>query len=130
MAELADQDVEAIKDIHDRWIAKELEGNSSQLVDFCTNDIQWILPDARPVVGKEAVANYLDAFKVEIKEAEVTDLWIRGSDSLAYLTSNYRSRFLTEGTSEMHEVAGTHLWLLRKTQRGDWRVAVVAWSFW
>ena len=130
MAGLTYQDVEAIKDIHDRWIAKELEGNSSQVVDFCTNDIQWIPPDARPVAGREAVANYLNAFKVEIKEVEVTDLWIRGADSLAYLTSNYRSRFLTEDTSEMHEVAGTHLWLLRKTQRGDWRVAVVTWSSW
>jgi uncharacterized protein (TIGR02246 family) len=130
LAKLADQDVEAIKSIHDRWIAKELAGKSSQIVDLCTNDIQWIPPDARPVVGREAVANYLDAIKAEIKEVEITDLWIRGSDSVAYLTSNYRSRFLTEGISEMHEVTGTHLWLLRKEQRGDWRVAVVTWSSW
>ena|SRR6266540_1142452 len=44
--------------------------------------------------------------------------------------SSYRSRFGIEGVSDVQEAIGAHLWILRKTEGGAWRVAIVAWSAW
>lgn len=130
MSELSDRDVEAIEDIHDRWIREELAGKNSQIIELCTNDVKWIPPDAPPLVGKKAIAQYLIEHNVNLKDVQIRDLVIRGSDSHAYLTSSYYSRFVADETCEMQEATGTHLWVLRKTGGGVWQVAVVAWSSW
>jgi ketosteroid isomerase-like protein len=130
MSEISDQDVEAIKDIHNQWIREELAGNSCQIFELCTNDVTWIPPDAPSLVGKEAILQYLNGNSVDLKDVQTNDIVIRGSDSVAYLTSSYYSRFLAEGAFEMQEATGAHLWVLRKTADGVWQVAVVAWSLW
>lgn len=128
MSELSDQDVKAIDEIHDQWISEELAGHSSQLIGLCTNDVRWIPPDAPSLVGKEAIAQHLNDNSVDLKDVQIRDVVIRGSDSVAYLTSSYYSQFVIEGASERQEASGTHLWVLRKTADGVWKVAVVAWS--
>jgi ketosteroid isomerase-like protein len=130
MTELSEQDLNSIKDLHDIWIAKELEGNGPEVVDVCTDDVQWLRPDGPPIVGKEEIVHYLASERVKLLTVDVTDVSVQGSGSFAYLTSNYTTRYLTEGHSEIpHEEKGTHLWVLRK--EGDqWRVAIVAWSSW
>ncbi|HET6669967.1 MAG TPA: DUF4440 domain-containing protein [Pyrinomonadaceae bacterium] len=130
MPELSDEDVEAIEEIHNYWIKEELAGNSSRVIELCTDDVRWIPPNAPPLVGKEAIGRYLSDSRVHLKEVRVGDVVIRGSRSLVYLTSNYRSRFVVEAGSEMQEAVGAHLWILRKTVSGAWRVAIVAWSSW
>jgi uncharacterized protein (TIGR02246 family) len=130
MSELSDQDVEAIEEIHNYWIREELAGNSSRVIELCTDDVRWIPPNAPPLVGKEAIAQYLSDSTVGLKDVQVGDVVICGSRSVVYLTSNYHSRFVVEGGSEMQEAVGAHLWILRKTVGGAWRVAIVAWSSW
>ena len=130
MSELSDQDVDAIEEVHNRWIREELAGNSSQVIELCTDDVRWIPPNAPPLVGKESITRYLNDNSVELKEVNVTEVMIRGSGSVAYLTSGYHSRFVAEPKTEMQDSTGTHLWVLRKTAGGAWRVAIVAWSLW
>ena len=127
---MLDQHLQTIKDLHNRWIGEELAGNRSKLVDFCTDDIQLIPPDAPPVVGKEAVGKYLVASTVQPKAINISNLSIGGNGSFAYLTSSYRTQFLTEGHAGMHEATGNHLWILHKADSGDWRIAVLTWSSW
>jgi uncharacterized protein (TIGR02246 family) len=130
MSELSDQDVEAIEEIHDYWIKEELAGNSSRVVDLCTDDVTWIPPNAPPLVGKEAIAQYLSDSTVGLKDVQSRDVVICGSGSVAYLTSAYHTWFVVEAGSEIQEATGTHLWILRKNGDGAWRVAVMAWSSW
>jgi uncharacterized protein (TIGR02246 family) len=130
MSELSVQDVNAIEEVHNRWISRELAGNSSQVIELCTDDVKWIPPNAPPLVGKEAIAQYLNDSSVGLKDVNVKEVMIRGSGSVAYLTSGYHSRFVGEGQTEMQECTGIHLWVLRKTGGGAWRVAIVAWSLW
>ncbi len=130
MSELSRQDIEAIEEVHNRWIMEELAGNSSRVIELCRDDVRWIPPDAPAIVGKEAIAQYLGDSTVGLKEVQVGEVVIYGSDSVAYLTSNYHSRFAVEGGSEIQQATGTHLWILRKTWSGAWRVAIVAWSSW
>ena len=129
MTALSEQDLKKIKDLHRRWIAKELEGNEAGVVDLCTADVQWLVPGAPPVVGKEEIAKYLAAHHVKLETIDATDPAVAGSGTIAYLTSNYHARYLAEGLSEMQDAQGTHLWILRK-EGDDWRVAVVTWNSW
>ena len=130
MSELSDQDLEAIEEIHNHWIREELAGNNSRIIELCTDDVRWIPPNARPLVGKTAVAKYLNDNSVDLKDVQVGDVVISGGSSVAYLTSNYCSRFIIDGNSEMQEAVGAHLWILKKTVAEGWRVAIVAWSSW
>ena len=129
MSELSSQDVDAIAELHKRWISEELGGNSSQVIQLCTDDVKWIPPNAPPLVGREAIAQHVNETSVELKTLNVKDVMIRGRGSVAYLTSDYVTRFVVEGQTEIQQVTGTHLWVLRKTG-GAWLVAVVAWSSW
>ena len=130
MSELTSHDVDAIKVVHNRWVREELARHSSHVIELCTDDVRWIPPNAPPLVGKKAIAQYLSDSTVDLKDVQTGDVVICGSGSVAYLTSSYRSRFVVEGNSEMQEATGTHLWILRKTGSGEWRVAIVAWSSW
>lgn len=129
-SQLSDQHTEAIEEIHNRWIREELCGNNAQIIELCANNIKWIPPDAPPIVGKEAIAHYLNENVVELKDVQISDLTIRGNNSVAYLTCNYCSRFIAEGSSVAQEATGTHLWILCKTADSGWLVALVAWSLW
>jgi ketosteroid isomerase-like protein len=129
MTGLNDQDFSKIKDLHNLWIAKELEGNRSELVDLCTDDIQWLPSDSAPIVGKEEIAKYLLLHSVKLEEIDITNLTVKGNGSFAYLTANYLTRYFTDGQAEVHEAKGTHLWVLRKDGK-NWRIAVVMWSAW
>src|SRR3990172_6269755 len=130
MSELSPKNAAAIEEIHRRWIGEELAGNKSQIIELCTNDVTWIPSDAPPLVGKEAIAQYLHDNAVDLKDVRISDVVIRGSNSVAYLISGYRSRFVANGASDMQEATGTHLWVLQKTGEGMWQIAVVAWSSW
>jgi len=52
MSEIAQHDLNKIMEVHDLWIAKELEGNGSEVINLCTQDIQWFSPTDPPIVGK------------------------------------------------------------------------------
>ena len=127
MSELSNRDLQDIRDLHDLWIAKELEGNALGVLQLCTDDVQWLAPGLEILVGKEAARELLAEPSVEIREIQTADLRIRGSGSFAYKTSTYRTRYAADGSSEVRVTSGTHLWILRKTD-GEWQVALVTWQ--
>ena len=130
MTQLSEEDLNSIRKLHDIWIAKELEGNAYEIVDLCTEDVQWLPPDAPPVLGKEEIEKYLATQDAKLLAIDAIDVSVQGSGSVAYLISNYTTRYLIEGHSEVpHEAKGTHMWVLRK-ERDQWGVAVVTWSSW
>ena len=130
MTQIAEHDLKLIKELHRLWLAKEISGNSSELLDHCTDNIRWIPPDSSPIAGKTEIAKYLQSINVDVQTIDTSELKIHGSQSMAYLTCNYRTEYLAEGHSEAHEATGTHLWILEKSQDGVWLVALVAWSSW
>ena len=129
MTAITDQDLNDIKDLHRRWIAMELEGNEAGVVDLCTADVQLLAPDAPPIAGKAEIAKYLATHHGKLETIDVTDPFVEGNGSIAYLMSNYRTRYIAHGLSEVQEATGTHLWVLRKVG-DDWLVAVVTWNSW
>ena len=41
--------VEAIRQVHDAWLAAELRGDVEQVLRLCTPDVRWLVP-GRPVL--------------------------------------------------------------------------------
>lgn len=128
MSELSEQDRKAIEAVHSRWIQEELAGNATRTIALCTADVKWIPPSSPPLETKDAISSYLNGNRVDLKSIHIKDLEIRGSDTIAYLTANYHSQFSIAGQAEPQESTGMHLWILRKTTDGMWRVAVVTWT--
>jgi ketosteroid isomerase-like protein len=128
MSELSDHDKQLIADLHKRWISEELVGNSSKVLGYCTEGVMWMPPQSPPLLGKETIAQYLNENQVLLKDVKISNLSIKGNDTVAYLTSDYSSHFVAQGETTTQEADGTHLWVLEKTKDDLWLVAVVAWN--
>ena len=96
MLTLPEKDIEAIEQIHRRWIEAELSGNALQVLRFCTDDVRWMVPGAEVLVGKEA-ASLLVHTGTQIVDIETEDVEVCGSGDVAYKTSKYTTRFVAEG---------------------------------
>ena len=127
MSELSANDRVLIADLHKKWMSEELIGNSTNVIEFCTDDVMWMPPQSPPLLGKEAVFHYLKETWSFIKDVKISNLSIKGNEGVAYLTSDYLSHFVPQGETATHEANGAHLWVLEKKGR-VWLVAIVAWS--
>ena len=130
MSQLSTDDVREIKDIHRRWIAEEISGNNVGVLQFCTEDVMWMPPDARGLRGKETIARWLAGPTVDIRSLDVFNLEIHGSGGIAYKSCDYRTSYSVAAEQKVRVMRGTHLWVMRKIEGDAWRVAVVAWSIW
>jgi ketosteroid isomerase-like protein len=124
---LSKDDVRVIRCLHDQWIAKEAGGDTVGVLDLCTDDVQWLVPEAGLLVGKAAARDLLTQPGVEIREIETADVQIRGSGIFAFKTSAYRTHYASGSESDGSVMTGTHLWILRKAD-GEWRVVFVTWQ--
>ncbi len=127
MLTLPEKDIDAIEQIHHRWIEAELSGNALQVLRFCTDDVRWMVPGAEVLVGKEA-ASLLVHTGTEIIDIQTADLEVCGSGDVAYKTSKYTTRFVAEGTDSEQVARGSHLWILHKQDDEEWEVALVTWQ--
>ena len=116
---------EAIRQVHDAWLAAELRGDVEQVLRLCTPDVRWLVP-GRPVLeGREAGRQLLQAAKEEMLDIRAGDLRIEHSGELAFKTSRYETRYRAGGHDGV--ARGTHLWILRR-EGVAWRVALVTWQ--
>ncbi len=52
---LAPPDIHAIRALHDKWIDPELRGDIAAVLELCTDDVCWLVPNGAPVEGKAAL---------------------------------------------------------------------------
>ena len=128
VSDLSNTDRHAIEEIHDRWIAEELANNRMAILQLCTDDAMWIPPQFPAIVGKEAISQWLSGAEVVIKDLHTANVRIDGAGSVAYLTSNYSTAYITGDSGVIAKADGMHLWILRKMSDGDWKVAIITWS--
>jgi ketosteroid isomerase-like protein len=129
MDELTDEAVGEIEQIHSSWIRFEVAGEDHRLMSLCGDDIELRPPNAQPMLGRAAVSTRLAHGKTRIHGIEITERRIRGSNTVAYLTANYKTTFSSAENSTPRQVAGSHLWILER-QGGKWAVVLVSWSVW
>ncbi len=54
-------------------------------------------------------------------DIQTEDVEVWGSGDIAYKTSKYTTRLVTGDAEQI--VRGSHLWVLRKQENGEWKVA-------
>ena len=127
MAELTEHAVREIEQIHSSWIEYEVAGDLHSLMTLCADDIELLPPNAKPVVGREAVLAQMAHGTASIHHIEISDRRIRGSNEIAYLTANFKTTFSSQEDPTPKQALGSHLWILRK-RAGTWLVHLVSWS--
>ena len=100
MREFSDQDHDAILAIHDRWIADEIAGNGLAVLQYCSDDVRWLVPGGREVVGKDAARQLLMPAGITIHSIATSDVRVEGSGGLAYKTAAYETRYMVEASGE------------------------------
>lgn len=128
MFNLPEADVEAIERIHQKWIEAEKQGRSLDALQYCSDDIQWMVPNSEVLIGKEAAHSLLDGTEIEIIDIATKEVKIKGSSEIAYKTSRYTTKFRVKDTDEIQVISGTHLWILHKQENRQWQVALVTWQ--
>ena len=129
MDTLTEHDRRQIEQIHSSWMDFEVAGEDNRLLIWCADDIEFLPPDAPPLLGRAAVAAQLESGSKRIHGIEISHCRIRGSNEIAYLTANYKTTFSSTEESPPKQVLGSHLWILQK-ENGNWLVALVSWSVW
>jgi len=100
--------MDAIRQVHEAWLAAELHGDVEGVLRLCTPDVRWLVP-GRPVVeGREAGRRLLEADQVDLLDVRSEDLRIEQSEELAVKTSRYETRYGAAG--QEGNVRGTYLW--------------------
>jgi ketosteroid isomerase-like protein len=117
--------LEAIRQVHEAWLAAELRGDVEGILRLCTLDVRWLVPGSRILEGREAGRHLLQETGLELIDIRAGDLRVEHSGELAFKTSRYETRYRVGGQERV--TRGTHLWILR--QEGlAWRVALVTWQ--
>jgi ketosteroid isomerase-like protein len=129
MDELTKDGIRDIEQIHSNWIEFEVVGEDQRLLALCAEDIELWPPDAQPVFGRAAVSALMARRTTRIHGIEITDLRIRGSNEVAYLTAKYKTTFSSAEDSTVRHALENHLWILQK-RYGTWVVTLVSWSLW
>jgi ketosteroid isomerase-like protein len=116
---------QAIRQVHEAWIAAELRGDIAGVLCLCTPDVRWLVPGRPALEGCEAALQLLQAAQVDLLDIRASDLRVEHSGDLALKTSRYETRYRTGGKESV--ARGTHLWILRR-EGATWRVALVTWQ--
>jgi ketosteroid isomerase-like protein len=127
MAELTQDDIREIEQIHSSWIEYEVAGKDHSLMTLCADDIELWPPDTKPLIGRAAFSAQTAHGTTSIHRIEISDRRIRGSNEIAYLTASYKTTFSSKEDSTPRQALGSHLWILRK-KAGTWLVHLVSWS--
>jgi ketosteroid isomerase-like protein len=97
-------------------------------LDLCTDDVVFLPPNGPPLLGKEVIGQWLSSSGDQIQDIQISNLKIDGAESVSYLTANYATSYTISAAAATSKAQGVHLWILRKLNSGDWKVAVVMWS--
>jgi uncharacterized protein (TIGR02246 family) len=125
---LAEEDVRAIEALHDRWVADERAGNATAVLDLCDDDVLWLPPGGRPMRGRQTILQWLSGPAVRLHDVTLSNLAIAGEGRVAWKTCEFVTTYKVEGARLPLADRGSHLWVLRKTDAGLWRVVVATWT--
>lgn len=60
MFNLPEKEIEVIQQIHQKWIEAEKQGRSLDVLQYCTDDVRWMVLNSEVLIGKNAACSLLD----------------------------------------------------------------------
>lgn len=113
-------DKTAILQLHENWLAAELEGRNADLIHMCCEEVVVAPPEGAAVQGRAAVDDFLRRSAAPIEEMRVEDVSI---DLLGVLAVK-RARFATRLVGSAEVFRGVHVWVLRPR----WKILYITWA--
>ena len=121
---LSPEDRDALEAYTEEWISQCLDRDWDALVERLTDDVVFLPPDEPAVIGKAAVADFLNAYPI-ITAFSATIESADGSADRAAIRSSFDLTVETEdGETRM---VGKGL-LTHRKGGGRWRVATQCWN--
>jgi len=119
---MASDDLTAIENVRQRWIASLNERNVEDFVSCCTPDVVWIPPDGSLFEGHEAIANWLpEPFMNYEFDYSVSEIKIRFAENRAIEEGSFVSKVRPVGTDEWLSHTGEYL-LVWRNDDGNWAI--------
>lgn len=121
-------EINRILEVQSAWLMCEQNGPSEAVLQYCTDDVLWLVPELGALQGKSAVQKWLsEQGEPEIDEISLTDVQVHVDGVRAIKTANFSTAVRTDG-DELAVVRGTHLWAMHKSApNGHWLVTHVSW---
>ncbi len=121
---LSPQDRDALQAYVDDWVSQCLDRDWDTLVERLTDDVVFLPPDEPRVIGKAAVAEFLEAFPIMTRFSASID----GADGRADHAALRGAFDMTVETDEGEaRMVGKWLATYRK-EGGRWRCATDCWN--
>ncbi len=136
MSSLTSNEKAEILDVQRRWVDAEVSGNVGRIGHLCTEDVVSLPQGAVLLRGRQAISSLWSIEDPRIASIDNSDVEIAGSDATAVKVARFETRFAVQGDSTTPQpVSGYHVWILRRNEGGEWRVAffinstISVWSF-
>jgi len=122
-------DIQAIRDISDKWQIAINAGDLDTLMSFYAEDTVKIPPNEPVIVGKEAVRSiYQKHFAEHIRQEkhEIVDIKVNGELAINHMIWSWIDAPKVSG--ESGEPKGNGIRVFQKQSDGTWRVIYMIWS--
>ena len=119
-----EDDIQAIKEIYEKWDEAENAGDADALVFLVTEDVIWMEPDSPVIVGKEALRKLLESSyeKHSMKDMKTVVEEIRLAGDWAYVRSSYcTTRIPKDGSDTVHRI-GNIVDICERQEDGSWKI--------
>ena len=122
-------DIEAIRDRVDAYVVAINAADVDAWLEFMADDVLWMRDGGPILVGKEAIGSWgRDAFEnAELEYALTTDEVVVSGD-LAYVRGTHTVAVAPRDGSERWQVAGKHIYILRRQADGTWKITRSIWN--
>ncbi len=121
---LSTEDRDALQALTDRTVRTSLYRDLDALLELLTDDVVFMPPDQPAVIGKAAVADFLDAYPIITAYSST----IENADGRADLATMRGSSDVTVETEE-GETRRVSKWLATyRKEGGRWRMATGCWN--
>ena len=94
------------------------------LPSLYTSDAVLMPPNATPVSGNQHIADFFAASPITITDFKITSADTQLHGNFATNRGTYTLTFTMPGSTTPITDVGKFLWILRKSQKGNWQVAI------
>ena len=121
---LSAEDRDALQAYLDEWVSQCLDRDWDALVERLTDDVVFMPPDEPAVIGKAAVADFLNAYPI-ITSFRSTIVSANGRADLAAVRSSFD---LTVETEDGEARLVGKVLITHRKEGGRWRLATQCWN--
>ena len=126
-AGLSEEDVAAIRQLHDRMFEAVVAGDWSIMNAYAEDGVA--MPPNHPAVeGRPAIVEWNEALAVEFVDGGGTPHAIDGCGGLAYLRGGFWYDMRFEGQPDLVRYEGKFVWIFRKQPDGTWQLEAAIWN--